>query len=419
MRYSLHFACGRLAIVIGCVVTLVLAPALQGAGCHKVLYSFTDGPDGAYPNSVILDTAGNLYGPAWAGGDLNCSNDFPNSGCGVVFELTPSGNGESQERVLYAFQGGTDGIGPNGLIFGADGNLYGTTQSGGTDNFGTVFELSPNGDGNWTESILYSFQNGSDGSQPSSPIFDTSGNLYGISYGYASNAIFELSPPKQKGGNWTETTIYTTGNGSYTWLSGLVFDRHGNLYGGWYPNVCCGGVFELKQVGKSWQYTDLYDFLGGGNGGEPLSGVLLGNQGNMYGTGIAGGNDWGIAFELRRVRGEWTQIMLHNFCSRNKCADGAWPFAGLVFDQVGNLYGTTEVGGAACPGDGCGVVFRLSPAKRGKWAETVLHSFKGGLDGYGPLGGVILDGKRDIFGVTEIGGTSSGQGYGTVFEITP
>jgi hypothetical protein len=392
------------------------------------LYRFTDGTDGAYPNSLILDNAGNIYGTASWGGDLNCSNGYPNSGCGVVFELLPSGNGKWQERVLYAFQGGTDGMAPNGnLIFDAAGNLYGTTQDGGSTKFGcnnglmgcgTVFELSPNQDGTWAETVLYRFQDGADGGSPSGLTSDAAGNLYGATDFFGS-VIYRLSPPQRKGGAWKQTTLYNFG--FYTWAaSNLLLDEKGDLYGSWFPNFCCGGVFELKYVDKSWQETDLYDFQGGGNGDEPESGIIFDRKGRMYGTGISGGNNWGIAFELKLSAGQWTESMLYNFCSFNNCADGASPYARLVFDQVGNLYGTTEVGGAVCSdnSDGCGVVFKLTPARSGEWRETVLHRFKGGLDGYGPYGGVILDG-RHMYGTTQSGGTSSGQGYGTVFEVTP
>jgi len=375
-----------------------------------------------------MDAAGNLYGTADYGGDLNCSNSYPNSGCGVVFEVLPSAEGKWQERVLYAFHGGTDGIQPLGnLLFDASGNLYGTTFGGGTDTScspplgcGTVFELSPKGDGSWKETVLYSFQNGSDGAQPSGLTFGASGKLYGVSYLYAGSAVFELSPSQTKGGAWTETTIYTTGNSSYVWVSpNFVFDQKGSLYGSWFPNFCCGGVFELKYADKTWQWTDLYDFQGGGNGDEPGSGIIFDSKGRMYGTGISGGNNWGIAFELKRSGGQWTESMLYNFCSFNNCADGASPGAPLVFDQAGNLYGTTEAGGAACSNGGCGVVFKLAPTKSGEWTETVLHRFKGGLDGSSPYDGLTLDGKGHTYGTTGVGGTSSGQGYGTVFEVTP
>ncbi len=414
MRHSTHSVCHNLSIVIGVVATLVLAPALQAAAHQKVLHRFTGGIDGAYPNSLIVDNAGNIYGTASSGGDPNCSNGYQNSGCGVVFELLPSGDGKWQERVLHAFHGGTDGFQPGGnLVFDASGNLYGATSGGTVD--GTVFELSPQGDGTWMETVLYRFSGNFSGQALT---IDASGNLFGV-ISYSSSVIYELSPPQQKGGTWTETTLYTTPE--FVWIgSNLVLDQKENLYGSWYPNFCCGAVFELKHVGKGWQWATLYQFTGGGNGSEPVSGIILDSKGRMYGTGISGGNNWGIAFELKRSGGKWTESMLYNFCSFNNCADGARPGAPLVFDQAGNLYGTTESGGATCAErDGCGLVFKLTPTKTGEWRETVLHRFKGGLDGYSPYAGVTLDGQGNIYGTTGFGGTSSGQGYGTVFEVTP
>jgi len=427
MRCSVRSACHSLSIVIGFVATLVFATTLQAAAHHKVLYRFTDGTDGAYPNFLTLDNAGNIYGTAQYGGDLNCSDGYPNSGCGVVFQLVPSGGGKWQQRVLYAFHGGTDGIQPAGnLLFDSSGNLYGATFGGGTNTTcnqppgcGTIFELSPNGDGSWAETVLYNFQNGSDGRAPVGLIFDSSGNLFGVS-GYSHGIIFELSPPQQKGGAWTETTLYTTQQ--YTWISSnLVLKQKGNLYGSWFPNFCCGGVFELKYVDNNWLETNLYNFQGGGNGGEPLSGIVFDSKGRMYGTGTSGGNNWGVAFELKRSGGQWIESMLYNFCSFNNCADGAWPNGPLVFDQAGNLYGTTQVGGAVCSddSDGCGIVFKLTPTTSGEWRETILYNFKGGFDGYSPYDGVILDGKGHIYGTTSIGGTKSGHGYGTVFALAP
>jgi hypothetical protein len=348
------------------------------------------------------------------------------------FELIPpSGNGEWQERVLYAFHGGADGGQPVGnLVFDSSGNLYGATSLGGlTSNTcaqgcGTVFELSPNQNGDWNETVLYEFQNGSDGYYPSDVVFDSSGNLFGVSkfgrYRYGS-AIFELSPPQQKGGAWTETTVYGR---EFPPLSStnLVFGRNGRLYDTSIPGISYGGVFDLKDVGQNWKKTNLYRFKGGGNGGDPMSGVILDNHGRMYGTTISGGNNWGIAFELKRSGGKWKQVMLHNFCSQNYCADGASPYAPLTLDRRGNLYGMTVAGGKGvgngCDAHhsvGCGVVFKLSTTKSGSWKEIVLHNFQGGPVGQGSANGLILDDKGHIYGTTADGGDS----FGSVFEITP
>jgi len=149
-----------------------------------------------------------------------------------------------------------------------------------------------------------------------------------------------------------------------------------------------------------------------------MAGVILDSEGNLYGTGAEGGNNWGIAFELKRSGSNWTQVMLHNFCSLNNCADGSQPEAPLVFDKTGGLYGTTLGGGTGCNYPGCGVVFKLSPTKTG-WTETVLYSFKGKPDGSSPVQGLTLDGKDNLFGVTSAGGKGGTGGYGTVFEVTP
>ena len=414
-------------VVVLCLpLTLLLAATAQAAVHEKVLYRFTGGTDGAYPDSsLLLDRHGNLYGTTSGGGDQNCSI-YGNPGCGVVFELTPFGKGKWQQQVIYTFQGGADGLWPSGnLVLDASGNLYGTTLYGGdytrcTDyGCGTVFELSPNADGTWTKSVLYDFSASTDGIFPSGLLFDKAGNLYGITY-EVYGTIYELSPPKQKGGAWTETILYTLQSFGGQPDPYLVFDSKGNLFGAWFNAYGgeWGAAYELEWTGKTWQETDLYDFLGGGYGGQPKGGVTLGGKGHVYGTGASGGNDFGIAFELKQCSGQWKESMIYNFCSLNGCADGADPEAPLLLDQSGAaLYGTTAIGGTGCTFPGCGVVFKLAHTKMG-WQETVVHSFKGPPDGSYP-GALTPDGKGNLYGSTVAGGTgNSGYGYGTVFEVT-
>ena len=424
----------RVSILLVLLMAVALAPAAQAAH-ERILHRFSGGTDGALPSSgLIMDASGNLYGTTSAGGNLSDCTQYYGQGCGVVFELTPS-NGKWKESVLYAFQGvGSagvkDGLDPTGgLVFDAAGNIYGTTYEGGTSTAcaslpgcGTVFELSPKGDGSWTETVLYSFQNGSDGAQPVGVTIDTSGNLYGtaIAGGNAGRGtVWELAPPQHKGGRWKEATLYAFQDFEIEANPGLVFDSKGNLYGSWYQLYSCypgcGAVFQLKRAGKGWQETDLFDFQGGGNGGEPMAGVILDSKGNPYGTGNEGGNNQGIAFELTRSGSQWTEVILYTFCSQNNCADGAYPQAPLVFDQSGNLYGTTQGGGTGCSfNSSCGVVFKLTPGKFG-WRETVLHNFKGAPDGSNPVQGVIFDKAGNMYGTTPNGGVSDG----TVFEVTP
>jgi len=413
MRRFQFYALYKFSAFLG--LMLLFAPDVWAVAHEKVSYRFTGGADGAVPaSSIILDASGHLYGTTSAGGNTNeCTNNI-SPGCGVVFELTFS-NGTWQESVLYAFQGGTDGWYPSGnLLLDNAGNIYGTTLYGGTsttcgtEGCGTVFKLSPSKDGSWTESVIHSFQFGTDGAFPAGLTADASGNLYGVTTS-RDGTVYELSP--SQGGTWKETLLCSTDGAN----PGLALAGKNNFYFTAVEDYDNGHVFEVKKIGKLWHETEIYNFQGGGNGYAPSAGVVVDKDGNLYGTLDEGGNDFGIAFELKRSAGQWKESMLYNFCSRNNCADGARPQAPLVFDQAGNLYGTTANGGTGCESYGCGVVFKLAHARTG-WKETVLHEFKGVPDGIDPVGGLILDEKGNLYGTTARGGTDD---YGTVFEVTP
>jgi uncharacterized repeat protein (TIGR03803 family) len=366
-------------------------PQVQN-GPEQVLYAFQGGNDGSFPSSdLIFDSSGNLYGTTQFGGvGADCSTDsIP--GCGTVFELSPNGSGGWTETVLYTFQAGTDGSVPSsGLIFDNAGNLYGTTLYGGAANAGTVFELSPNGSGGWKETILYSFLSNPDGSEPQGLIFDGSGNLYGATEFGGLNQCYKFDP--------------------------------------------CGTVFELSPNGsRGWTETIIYSFHGDGDGFSPNGGLIFDNSGNLYGTTSAGGLNidcgvddgygCGTAFELSpNGSGGWTETVLYSFAST--ASDGANPAAGLILDQSGDLYGTTSEGGEGACGnvDRCGTVFKLSPNGSGGWTETTLYAFLGGIDGASPAAGLIFDKTGNLYGTTADGGAAgcnSGYGCGTVFELTP
>jgi len=247
------------------------------------LYDFNDAPDAGVPTSpVIFDRAGNMYGTTQYGG-TGCY-DY---GCGTVYKLTPSGSGWT-ESVIYSFQSGSDGERPDGgLISDSSGNLYGTTEFGGSPGCGTIFELSPSGSG-WRETILHTFNCG-DGSSPGgSLIADHFGNLYGVALaggGDNGGAIFELSDP----GNWFFRVLYSFPE--YSAPAGtLVFDRSLNLYG-----AAGGGAYGLGMVYKlaltdgTWTATDLYDFTGGSDGWGSYGGLVFDSAGNLYGTAAYGG----------------------------------------------------------------------------------------------------------------------------------
>jgi len=397
---------------------LVLPSIARAKPAEKVIYSFAGGGSGATTTGILtFDQAGNLYGvAAGAGTGLN----------GVVFKLTPTKAGRWTKRDLYRFAGGTDGSGPAaGVIFDRAGNLYGVTSGGGSGGAGTVFELTHGKNGDWTKKILYSFTGGSDGGSPDSIlIFDKAGNLYGTtpSGGSAGNGtVFELTPGQS--GRWKEKVLHAfQGNtdGAQPLFAGVIFDRAGNLYGttelgGKYG---IGTVFELSFRGGKWTETILHAFRGSPDGCNPAAGLVL-SGGILYGTTYSGGsstcgvgNGCGTVFQLAPNGGKWRETIVHSFEGK----DGIETFASPVFDQAGNLYGTTFEGGSG-PCSVCGTAFELTPTANGKWRETVLHDFGSRLGDAGtPESGVILNKSGKLVGTTILGGKDNA---GAVYEITP
>jgi uncharacterized repeat protein (TIGR03803 family) len=412
------------------VLWLTVVSSAFAASKEKVLYSFCAQqlcPDGSNPvSSLIFDRAGNLYGTASYGGNSNCTH-----GCGTVFELMKV-KGKWKQKVLHHFENnGSDGYYPGaGLIFDSAGNLYGTTIEGGA--VGTVFELMPQKNGRWKEKVLQSFDF-ADGSGPEAAVvFGADGNLYGTTIeGGASHCddigcgtLFELKP--QSHGTWSEKVLHNFGSGNdgVGPRAPLIFDAGGNLY----STTVIGGpgsdgtVFEITRAKKgAWKEKVLYGFTGGSDGGLSEGGVVFDPAGSLYGTTLVGGNTQcggcGTVFKLTPgAKGKWTLTTLHSFDT----TDGAFPGVGVIVDAAGNLYGATEGGGAynsACNYPGCGTVFELTKGSGGTWTETVLHSFNSnGVDGYQPYGGLIRDAAGNLYGTTYSGGA---YGYGTVFEVTP
>ncbi len=398
------------------IMALFMASASTAPG-EKVLHSFNDGRDGALPNArLALDAAGNLYGTTTQGGAYND---------GTVFKLTPKATGGWTEKVLHNFNlNGRDGANPfsGGLIFDASGNLYGTTYQGGVYNKGTVFELTPQTDGGWTEKVLHSFNpNGKDGTGPLGLLtLDGAGNLYGTAGGgaYSDGTVFELT--LQADGGWAEKVLHSFNphgtDGLYP-EAGVTIDAAGHLYGttsngGAYGY---GTVFELTpRAGGSWTEKVIYNFNVSGMGGtNPYAGLIIDQSGNLYGsTADFGTQGAGTVFELMpQSGGGWLEKVLHQFNPDGR--DGIEPMASLVFDNAGNLYGTMVYGGTY----GEGTVFELTSQAGGGWAEKVVHNFNSnGKDGQNPIGGLILDTTNDLFGTTYRGGNFT---FGTVFEITP
>jgi uncharacterized repeat protein (TIGR03803 family) len=334
----------------------------------------------------------------------------------------------ASEKTLHAFGAGLDGAAPNAsLVWDADGNLYGTTSNGGSHNRGTVFELSPDGSGGWTEKVLHNFGSGLDGATPvSSLVWDADGNLYGTTVAGGTHCpsagcgtVFELTP--NGNGGWTEKVLHNFGsdNDGGGPDAGLVWDNAGNLYGttqygGTYcPSGGCGTVFEMTPNGSGeWTEKVLHYFGNGMDGQYPRAGLVFDAAGNLYGTTTKGGvYSVGTVFEMTpNGDGGWTEKVLHNFGSG---MDGQRPLAGLIFDAAGNLYGATSEGGSH---DFSGTVFEMTPDGSGGWREKILHNFGSGKDGAGPESDLIFDGNGNLYGITVGGGSVS---LGTAFEMTP
>lgn len=308
------------------------------------------------------------------------------------------------ETVVHSFTGGGDGEYPQaGLIRDDAGNLYGTTEFGGASSLGTVFELTPDG----TETVLYSFTGGSDGENPyATLISDEAGNLYGTTVGGGGGnctgppagcgVVFEVAATR------TEMVLYSFtggGDGAYP-LAGLTKGKNGEFFGatefGGSHNY--GTIFKLTRSGHK---TVLHSFTKGHDGRYPGASLIADSAGNLYGTTENGGaRGFGTVFE---VAANGSETVLYSFTGRK---DGGTPLAGLITDKLGNLFGTTVYGGRG----GYGTVFKLTPSG----TETVLYSFSGGNDGGRPQAGLIRDKKGNLFGTTVLGGAS---GLGTAFKL--
>jgi len=414
-----------------------LAPSANGTWQQGTIYQFPQSTDTTDPvGDLIADSAGNLYGAAQGNSDTGIA--------GNVFRLSPLADGKWKYDILYNFSLTGDGpAAPNGsLVLDSAGNLYGTAGGGtGTYGGGTVYKLSPTASGYWNETTLYSFGTYStDGWYPNPGlVIDANGNLYGTTErggtGYGSGGyggtVFELSPGA--GGAWTETILHNFQGGQDGQFPAtrLNMDQSGNLYGTTVYGgsiLCeydCGTVFKLSPNGSGgWTETIIHGFTGRGDGDDPLGGMVFDAAGNLYGTTSAGGSGGsGTVFELSPTSsGTWTEKVLYSFDAKN----GAQPEADLSFDAAGNLYGTTYLGATLnCDPyykyGGCGTLFKATPSSGGDWSFSTVHTFGTNAgDGSNPLSGVYVDVNGNMFTMTTRGPgpTAFGDG-GTVVEIKP
>jgi uncharacterized repeat protein (TIGR03803 family) len=397
-------------------VSLLLA-AHASAQTEVILHHFGGSKlDGTYPSSgVIFDAAGNLYGETRTGGSMNG---------GTVFELLPEAGGGYMEEIVHNFEDrGVGGDFPHsGLIFDDIGNLYGTTGNSGYGYYseGKLFELTPKLGGGWMERLVYSFDLDPAAAYPEGVVLDAEGNFFGPAEvdRLGSGAVFELTP--STGGDWSATVLHSFNRYFTSPNAGLTFDSVGHFYGttrgGGFHGNGSGMVFEFGRTsdGEWTDFSEIHRFNSGGTDGTtPAAGVTIDSSANLYGTTEFGGAfGGGTLYELAPAAGgTWTERILCNFAIGTNSTNGSYPNSTLVFDASGNLYGTTGGGGAY----GYGTVFELSPAAGGEWMETVVHSFDNNrMDGTGTVGPLVLDSAGNIYGTTEGGGR---YGSGVVFEI--
>jgi uncharacterized repeat protein (TIGR03803 family) len=370
----------------------------------SVLHKFTGSPDGQWSFAgLVRDAAGNLYGTTEYGGSSNL---------GTVFKVDTAGT----VTVLHSFAGGRmDGKYPiAGVVRDKAGNLYGTTVYGGSSEnggwgWGTVFEIDTTG----KETVLHKFAGGTrDGCNPYGGLLLYKGNLYGTTNSCGASGYGTVFKLVKK----AETQLYSfaggPGDGAGPYFTSLLMDANQTLYGvtfnggGPQCNNGCGTVFKLDKAGKE---TVLHSFTGTPDGCYPNGTLVNDRQGNLYGiSGTCGSFSQGIVWKLSSNGNE---TVLHSFAGGS--SDGAYPVAGVILDAQGNLYGDTEEGGASS----LGTVYRLNR----KGQLSLLHTFTGS-DGKFPIGSLIRDDKGDFYGTTYEGGTSGCDahvGCGTVWKLTP
>ncbi len=378
-------------------VFVFLAAMSAAAQTETILHTFAGAPsDGTAPlfGSLIMDSSGNLYGTTSVGGNgtgTDCASvTGAYAGCGTVFELSSNGSGGYTEKILYNFNGTPDGDSPvGGLVMDAAGNLYGTTAYDGVPSsctsaaHGSVFELSPNGSGGYAEKIIYSFNN-------------------------------SCSPGGLTDGGLPNST--------------LIMDSAGNLYGTTSGGGFCaaGTVFQLVNSSGTWTENQLWQFEAGAagaapascftDGAAPVGGLVMDANGDLFGTTSGGGTtNQGTVFELAKTSTGYTEAVLYNFTGTS--LDGYDPNASLILDGVGDLYGTTAgtSGGAGLGG----TIFELAlnpsaipPSP--PYTFKLLYNFSCGTDGCSPLAPLVIDRSGNLYGTTNTGGPN---GLGVVFEL--
>ena len=407
------------------VTTLLIASACAFGQRVTTIYDFgSQNADGEDPMAgVVFDANGNLFGAASIGAV---------NGAGTIFALAPLDVSHDvwSERTLYRFHGRPHGDTPEcRLVVTSAGSLFGTTWMGGANNLGTVFAtFPPNAPGApWTQRLLYSFGSfPDDGVNPNAGLLGVPGKFYGVTSGGGAagrGTVFQLTPPDDPADTWRENVLYSfmAGGDAAFPSSELIMDKKGTLYGttlqGGVNNL--GAVYQLSPpagAGQAWTETVIYSF-NGADGTLPGGRLLIDADGAIFGTTDGGGDGAeGTVFKLdppAQPGAPWTETVLYSFSGGR---DGGNPFAGVIMDNRGRLFGAAQTGGSGGPPFGGGVLFRLDPptVAGGAWTEIVLHSF-GGADGFGPSSPLeFRNGK--FYGTTSLGGRF---GVGIVFVLAP
>ena len=410
------------SLVLVWLVAIIGGPTIlagtAGAQTFSVIHAF-NGVNGAVPSAGVTLRGGVLYGTTlclpYCGGE------------GTVYQITPVGS-NWYFTPLFFFSG------PNGnepearVVFGPDNRLYGTTTLGGAQDYGVVFSLTPlttickTANCFSVEKVLHQFTGSPDGEGPVNGdlIWDAMGNIYGTTSAGGSSNLGTVFQMTKSGNDWTEAPIYSfTGPDGLGPVGGVILDSNGNLFGttaegGLYGD---GTVFELTyNINSGWTETVLYSFQKQSDGWFPYASLVKDSAGNLYGTtSDAGPGGGGTVFELSPMGNSWAFTLLYNFTGQQGMQCGQR--AALSLDSSGSLYGTTTCDGA----NNLGNVFKLTNTQNG-WEYTSLHDFTGGPDGWGPVSNVTIDTDGTLYGTAAVGGDSScnpPHGCGTVWMIKP
>jgi uncharacterized repeat protein (TIGR03803 family) len=397
---TLLWLCRGKGLPVIALALIVGAIACTGAqaATFTVMYKFTGKTDGGNP---LAGLAIDSAGNLY--GTTTSGGAFDN---GTVFKLTPSG----KETVLHSFAGGADGSTPEAGLLLLGGNLYGATTKGGSGGRGTLFQVTTAG----KETVLHEFTSQAQGANPQGRLAaDAAGNLYGTTFSggkAGKGVVFKLIHPTTTTGAWSEQVLYnfSPGAGGINPVAGVSFDKAGNLYGttsagGTYGN---GTVFELSPSTSGWTEKVLHAFAMQSDGGIPYAGIVVDSSGHIYGAATDGGGaGGGTVFEMTPSGSSWSFKVLYTV--------PGWGIAGSFRNLLlisGKIYGTTHCDGA----HNAGTVFKLAPAGS-SWKPTTLHVLNGTTDGLYSFSNPVMDAQGNLYGTTQAGGT---YGYGVVFKIT-